>query len=460
MIVMNPWQTAGAMTPEEAVSAYENGDYAEAVATLRSMADKAPRKEIAQTRAGVALMRTGDIASARRYLVKGTHECKIYLAELDFMDYNLDSAEEWLEKYDQAKKKARRAADKKAFERTDPDAERVRDRISRARSMMDRVEKIVVIDSISVDKENFFKYYRLARSAGRIEDATALPAGASIADPAVVYSSEDGSQLIWSAPDEDENYVLVQSGLLADGSWETPHALGKILNDGGDANYPFLMPDGVTLYFANDGENTLGGYDIFISRFDGEKFLQPQNIGMPYNSPYNDYMLAIDDETGIGWWATDRNALQDSVTIYRFVPQELRINYAVDTPGLPVFALLSDYKATWEPGADYTALNSKVDNLRPEIKHRHAAFYFALPDGSVRTSIDSFHSAPARALMKEYMDKQKSIEESEKYLTGLREKYRVGDASVEADIMAIEAELPRMRASLAELRDAIVTAEN
>ena len=56
----------------------------------------------------------------------------------------------------------------------------------------------------------------------------------------------------------------MQSSRLADGSWEQPEPLGDVLNEGGDANFPFLMSDGVTLYFANDGENSLGGYDIFI----------------------------------------------------------------------------------------------------------------------------------------------------------------------------------------------------
>ena len=84
-----------------------------------------------------------------------------------------------------------------------------------------------------------------------------------------------------------------------------------------------MMSDGITLYYANDGDNTLGGYDIFMTRKgDDGRFLQPQNIGMPYNSPYDDYMLAIDEVTGAGWWATDRNQIPDSVTIYVFVPND------------------------------------------------------------------------------------------------------------------------------------------
>lgn len=441
---------ASAMTPGEAKAAFEAGDYAEAVETLRAIADKEPRNASANSMAGIALMRTGNLDAARKYLLKGTNEAKIHLAELDFYNYDFDAADEWLDKYATAQKKARKPESE--------EAERVRARIETGRSMLDRVEKIAIIDSIAVPREDFFSFYRLASSAGSIDAPSALPQGFSAADPTSVYVSEDGNTMLWSAPDADENFGLVQSSRLADGSWETPASLGTVLNEGGDANYPFLMSDGVTLYFANDGENSLGGYDIFISRNDGEKYLQPQNIGMPYNSPYDDYLLAIDEETGIGWWATDRNSMTDSITIYRFVPQELRINYPVDTENLPALAMVKDYRATWGDN-DYTALNDRVKSIRHTRREHKADFRFGLPDGSVRTSIESFHSAQARSLMQDYLDQSRKIDDTRAYLAKLRAQYRSGNTSASADITSLEAELPRMKARLKEIAGMIVNAE-
>ena len=62
------------MTPEEAKAAYAAGDYAEAVATLRAIADKEPRNTSANTMAGIALLRTGNTLSAQKYLQKGTND--------------------------------------------------------------------------------------------------------------------------------------------------------------------------------------------------------------------------------------------------------------------------------------------------------------------------------------------------------------------------------------------------
>lgn len=47
---------------------------------------------------------------------------------------------------------------------------------------------------------------------------------------------------------------------LLDG-WSEPEPLTS-LNEQGNVNYPFLMSDGITLYYASDGEGSLGGYDI------------------------------------------------------------------------------------------------------------------------------------------------------------------------------------------------------
>lgn len=442
---------AAAMTPEEAREAYAAGDYSEAVATLRAIADKEPRNAAANTMAGVALMRTGNLQAAKKYLAKGSNDAKVAMAEVCFLEYDFDGADEWLDKYATAQKRARKPES--------DEAERLRSRIETGRAMLDRVEKIVIIDSIAVPRDDFFKAYRLASSAGRFADAGSLPQGTEAAEPTTVYITEGANSMIWAAPDENENFVLMQSSMLADGSWEQPQPLGNQLGEGGDANFPFLMSDGVTLYFANDGENSLGGYDIFISRNNGEKYLQPQNIGMPYNSPFDDYLLAIDEDTGIGWWATDRNQLGDSVTIYRFIPQELRINYPVDAENLPQLARVRSYRSTWADGEDYSELNRRVDALRPARAARKVDFRFALPDGSVRTSIDSFHSAQARSLMGDYLAELHRLQATESTLATLRRQYADGATSAAADIKTAEKSAEAARARLLELRNLIVNAE-
>ncbi len=51
---------------------------------------------------------------------------------------------------------------------------------------------------------------------------------------------------------------------------------------------PFLSPDGKTLYFAADFESSLGGFDIYVSRFKNNSWSTPVNMGDKINSSSND----------------------------------------------------------------------------------------------------------------------------------------------------------------------------
>jgi hypothetical protein len=72
--------------------------------------------------------------------------------------------------------------------------------------------------------------------------------------------------------------------------------LGLDINTPYDENYPYLTPDGKTLYFSSKGHNSMGGYDIFkCTRADSTApWSKPVNMGYPINSTYDD-MLFIPD---------------------------------------------------------------------------------------------------------------------------------------------------------------------
>jgi tetratricopeptide (TPR) repeat protein len=77
---------------------------------------------------------------------------------------------------------------------------------------------------------------------------------------------------------------------LADGSWTLPQNLGVQINTAGDEDSPSIQPDGKTLYFSSSGHKSMGGYDIFVTKYDEEKkqWSQPQNVGYPINTAHDD----------------------------------------------------------------------------------------------------------------------------------------------------------------------------
>lgn len=76
---------------------------------------------------------------------------------------------------------------------------------------------------------------------------------------------------------------------LPNGEWSRALNLGTTINTIYDEDAPFLTPDGRTLYFSSRGHNTMGGFDIFMSKLgeDGE-WGSPVNMGYPLNTVDDD----------------------------------------------------------------------------------------------------------------------------------------------------------------------------
>ncbi len=358
-------------------------------------------------------------------------------------------------------------------ENAEDNAEVLAKQIVVGRAMLDRVEKLVVIDSLIVDADDFFKAYRLSPQSGSLQDASAVTDvisadaldGYTPVGP--VYISEEQDYMMWAgkANEYGRPMVMFESDLLSDGKWSTPQRLFEQYPSlnldetfSGIAS-PFLMSDGVTLYYAAGGEQSLGGLDIFISRRDGDGFLQPTNIGMPYNSPYDDYMLAIDEVTGVGWWATDRNRIPGKVTIYRFIPSELRVNYPPDMEGLIDYAKLASVNATHTSDAPIPARLKALKALDSPTDEKVSDFELALPGNVIYTSFDDFRSNEARRYMEQYMQAVDAREADMQDLRELREAYRNGDRSGESRIKEIEKRVETSYEDLTKRLNLVITTE-
>ncbi len=456
--VITSWFTITAQsTLEEAKQLVESGDLETAIPMLEELAAASPKKGDINLLLGTALYYAGDHTGAKQQWEAAlSKKVNLKLAELALMQYRTDDAEEFVETYRNGLKRGRKVLG--------PDESGdIDDRISRVSAMLDRVEKLVIIDSINVDSEIFFRQYGLAKSTGRFMlPSEAFNGTHQAAEPTVVFETGDGRERIWAVQNADNNFELVSAGPLSGGKWDEPSTLGSHLNEGGDANYPFLMSDGMTLYFANDGENSIGGLDIFITRRDGDGFLQPTNIGLPYNSPYNDYLLAIDEEKGIGWWATDRNRIPDMVTVYVFIPSDMRVNYPVDSENLADRVLITSSRDTWEDGKDYSGLialarkGSASDNGDLQATPQ---FALSVPGRGTLTSLQDFRNTRARGLAKQWLDLRSQLDRKKTELAALRERYRKGDQSVSGKILDGETVVAAMRNQLNIIASQVAEAE-
>ncbi|MDE6320678.1 MAG: hypothetical protein K2L93_00095 [Muribaculaceae bacterium] len=377
-------------------------------------------------------------------------------AVLKINEYDIDAAREHIDKFlSQGRRKFKPTAQMKAS------ADSLNERIDRIEMMLDRVEHIEVVDSMIVNRADFFTHYLLSPSAGSLFDTSSLPDELRKGATGVGYKSPDGRKIIWARTDPASTH-LVEASSLTDGSWEQPTPLVGELPQGSNIGYPFMLSDGITLYYAADGEGSLGGLDIWLSRHDGERWLEPQNIGMPYNSPYDDYMMAIDELTGAGWWATDRNQLGDKITIYMFRPNEIRENYPEDTPNIASLAMLSSISDTWrDPKGVTDFLNSFKANASKHIPTtmEEREFALSLGDGRIYYSLDDFKSSAAREAMEDYLILEDDLRIDSIDLNNLRQEYAQGNPGNHNDIILLEEKIRNTRRALAKARNRIIALE-
>ncbi len=77
-----------------------------------------------------------------------------------------------------------------------------------------------------------------------------------------------------------------------DDTYEFPVNLGDVINTVGEEYTPFYR-DG-KLYFSSTGHAGLGGFDVFVSSWDGTGWSKPTNIGKGANSAQDDYCYSVD----------------------------------------------------------------------------------------------------------------------------------------------------------------------
>ncbi len=90
--------------------------------------------------------------------------------------------------------------------------------------------------------------------------------------------------------------------------------MGSKVNSAGDDITPFYDTELGTLYFSSNGHPNLGGFDIFKSEGNpDDKFLAPENIGFPINSPADDLYFSLTKEHDEGFFVSNRLGTNSTV---------------------------------------------------------------------------------------------------------------------------------------------------
>ena len=118
---------------------------------------------------------------------------------------------------------------------------------------------------------------------------------------------------------------------LPNGEWAEPKLADSIINTIYNEEYPYFAPDGKTFFFASEGHNSMGGYDLFRCTYDEKtgKFTEPQNLGYPINTSMDDMTIALSESMRYAYIASLREGGFGDLDLYRVVLKDVKPLYTV-----------------------------------------------------------------------------------------------------------------------------------
>ena len=408
----------GAQSLEQAKKLYNEGEYAEAKPAFEKLVKQSPGNSSYNLWYGVCCYETGDLKAAEKYLSVAVKrrviEAYRYLGEVYYQTYRFEDAVGMYDDYIDLLSKKKRETET---------AENRQDIIKDAQRMMEKVEAVQVIDSVVVDKNDFFSAYTLSEEMGTVESYADFFQDTGIESS--VYKNQKGDKIYYAKPTAEDGYCLFTQSRLMN-QWADEKQLPLSITSADD-NFPYVMPDGVTIYFASKGDNSLGGYDLYVTRYNmnSDSYLSPEQLGMPFNSPFNDYMIVYDEVKGLGWFVSDRFQPEGKVCVYLFIPNDS--HKRVDGDDMDKkrrCAALFSIQDTWAQEANYNELIRLSHQKIPFGKNEKTKdFEFVIADNLIYYTWNEIKSPEAKDLYKKSISLRREASTLDKKLESLRLDY-------------------------------------
>ena len=428
---------AVAQTHSSADKLFQAGDYTTAQEQYGKLLKSYPREALYLYRYARCAQELGDFPTALQYFDKAGDRYMLkyfYLGEIYLQQWHAEAAIEAYNKY--------------LSSLTEPNEREpyIAQQIARAEKLqryLRRVERVAVIDSVLVPLNSSLITNSLSLSpeAGHLQyDSLG----------GIEFTNQRGDHRLWSQL-VDSSQILLSSHRLLD-AWTTPDTLPATINFTVCQISPYLLNDGVTLYFAAQDTNGLGGLDIYISRYNTatELYTSPENLGFPYNSPANEYMYIVDENQGVGYLATDRFAPQGYVHIYSLmIPKHKQYCRGMTPDSLVAYAQLSIFDKATPETLEPLELLKPLEQHTQVCSEPHDAISFVINDSVIYTSVDDFLSQEAKSLFIEWEQLQERVTKEQDQLELLRMQYMQAEEPTQGtlapQILKLERDLEQLQ---------------
>ncbi len=123
---------------------------------------------------------------------------------------------------------------------------------------------------------------------------------------------------------------IFRSDKQEDGSWGEPVNIGETINTPLNEEVPMISPDGKRIYFSSQGHNSMGGFDVFYAELqENGTWGEAVNVGYPLNTTDDDFTTTPTGFKEDGFSYLFANGEQEQHALFKF---EIIENAATPVP--------------------------------------------------------------------------------------------------------------------------------
>lgn len=306
-------------------SLFNAGAYSKALPLFQELCDRFPQDYYYNYTLGVCYMNTfRKVDGAIPYLSKASagevpNMVYFYLAQANCRTYRFDQSIEYYRRF---------TINGGSKDIKTSDIEKYLNLCENGNSLLKYIYSPQIVDKKRLAMSDFFQYYSLVPNSSSLismpDNLKSETDKKQKESTVILYPNnpQAGDYIYFSSYGKSTLYGkdIYRIKRLDDGYWSKPENLGDAINTSEDEDYPYIAPDGITLYFASKGHYSMGGYDIYRSVFDAgtKKWSNPENLGFPFSSPYDDILYVPDSKDSLACFATNRNCEGDSVDVVMY----------------------------------------------------------------------------------------------------------------------------------------------
>ena len=151
----------------------------------------------------------------------------------------------------------------------------------------------------------------------------------------------------------------------ANEKWSDPENLGNLINTTGNELFASFDAEN-NLYFSSDGLPGEGGYDIYVSRYNGSTWGKPENLTSLINSQNDEVAFTINPSDGKSAFFTSMaKSVKNKTQLYRIIPKSDLLSDRTSSL-TSSFLAITGLKIETQPDAQ--AITALTVTVKPETK--------------------------------------------------------------------------------------------